>query len=45
MPWLTRAAGFALVGALLLLMPSWYMLEVYGRAVGSRSPLHRFHDA
>ena len=37
MPWLTRAGAFALVGALLLLMPSWYMLEVYDRAVGSRS--------
>lgn len=37
MPWLKRATVFALVGALLLLMPSWYMLEVYDRAVGSRS--------
>jgi ATP-binding cassette subfamily C exporter for protease/lipase len=36
-PWLRRAAAFAVVAALLLLMPSLYMLEVYDRAVGSRS--------
>jgi ATP-binding cassette subfamily C exporter for protease/lipase len=36
-PLLRRAAFFALVGALLVLMPSWYMLEVYDRVVGSRS--------
>jgi ATP-binding cassette subfamily C exporter for protease/lipase len=36
-PLLRRAALFALVGALLVLMPSWYMLEVYDRVVGSRS--------
>jgi len=38
-PLLRRAAGFALIGALLVLMPSWYMLEVYDRVVGSRSHL------
>jgi ATP-binding cassette subfamily C exporter for protease/lipase len=36
-PLLRRAAFFAVVGALLVLMPSWYMLEVYDRVVGSRS--------
>ena len=36
-PLLRRAAFFAVVAALLVLMPSWYMLEVYDRAVGSRS--------
>lgn len=38
-PLLRRAAAFALIGALLVLMPSWYMLEVYDRVVGSRSHL------
>ncbi|GAB3647788.1 type I secretion system permease/ATPase [Ramlibacter alkalitolerans] len=36
-PLLRTAALFALAGALLLLVPSWYMLEVYDRVVGSRS--------
>ncbi|MEJ8838675.1 type I secretion system permease/ATPase [Ramlibacter sp. AN1133] len=36
-PLLRRATLFAVVGALLVLMPSWYMLEVYDRVVGSRS--------
>jgi ATP-binding cassette subfamily C exporter for protease/lipase len=36
-PLLRRAAFFAVVGALLVLMPSWYMLEVYDRVVGSRN--------
>lgn len=36
-PWVWRAGAFALVAALLLLVPSLYMLEVYDRAVGSRS--------
>jgi ATP-binding cassette subfamily C exporter for protease/lipase len=36
-PLLRRAAFFAVVAALLVLMPSWYMLEVYDRVVGSRS--------
>lgn len=38
-PLLRRAAFFAVVCALLVLMPSWYMLEVYDRVVGSRSHL------
>ena len=38
-PLLRRAAFFAVVAALLVLMPSWYMLEVYDRVVGSRSHL------
>jgi ATP-binding cassette subfamily C exporter for protease/lipase len=37
LPLLRLATLFALVGALLLLTPSWYMLEVYDRVVGSRS--------
>lgn len=36
-PLLRRAAAFAVIAALLVLMPSWYMLEVYDRVVGSRS--------
>jgi ATP-binding cassette subfamily C exporter for protease/lipase len=36
-PLLRRAALFAVIGSLLVLMPSWYMLEVYDRVVGSRS--------
>jgi ATP-binding cassette subfamily C exporter for protease/lipase len=38
-PLLRRAALFAMFASLLLLMPSWYMLEVYDRVVGSRSHL------
>ena len=36
-PCFTRAGWFALTAGLLMLMPSWYMLEVYGRVVSSRS--------
>jgi ATP-binding cassette, subfamily C, bacterial exporter for protease/lipase len=38
-PRLTRSSWFSLVAALLLLVPSWYMLEVYDRVVNSRSPM------
>jgi ATP-binding cassette subfamily C exporter for protease/lipase len=38
-PLLRRAALFAGMAALLVLMPSWYMLEVYDRVVGSRNHL------
>jgi ATP-binding cassette subfamily C exporter for protease/lipase len=33
------AIGFSLVSSLLVLAPSWYMLEVYDRVVNSRSAL------
>jgi ATP-binding cassette subfamily C exporter for protease/lipase len=36
-PWLLRAAGFTMVASLLMLVSSWYMLEVYERVVNSRS--------
>jgi ATP-binding cassette subfamily C exporter for protease/lipase len=36
-PYFVRASGFSLVASLLVLMPSWYMLEVYDRVVNSRS--------
>lgn len=36
-PCFTRAAWFTLTAGLLMLMPSWYMLEVYGRVVSSRN--------
>ncbi|HEX2544325.1 MAG TPA: type I secretion system permease/ATPase [Ramlibacter sp.] len=38
-PLLRRAVAFAVIGSLLVLTPSWYMLEVYDRVVGSRSTL------
>jgi len=36
-PLLRRAAGFAMAAALLVLVPSWYMLEVYDRVLSSRN--------
>lgn len=36
-PYFVRAGWFSLVGSLLILAPSGYMLEVYGRVVNSRS--------
>jgi ATP-binding cassette subfamily C exporter for protease/lipase len=36
-PYLWRALGLSIVAALLVLMPTWYMLEVYERVVNSRS--------
>ena len=36
-PYWVRAGWFSLVASLLVLMPSWYMLEVYDRVVNSRS--------
>ena len=36
-PHLWRALGLSLISALLVLMPTWYMLEVYERVVNSRS--------
>ena len=36
-PSFRRSAWFTLTAGLLMLMPSWYMLEVYGRVVSSRS--------
>ncbi|MFA7666825.1 MAG: type I secretion system permease/ATPase [Burkholderiaceae bacterium] len=36
-PYLWRAFGFSVIGALLVLAPTWYMLEVYERVVNSRS--------
>ena len=36
-PFYWRAFGFALIGALLMLVPTVYMLEVYDRVVNSRS--------
>ncbi len=36
-PFGVRAAWFSLVSSLLVLAPSWYMLEVYDRVVNSRS--------
>ncbi len=38
-PLLRRAGLFAVIAGLLVLTPSWYMLEVYDRVVGSRSHL------
>ncbi len=38
-PYLWRAFGFALVGGLLVLVPTFYMFEVYGRVVDSRNHL------
>lgn len=36
-PYFKRAAGFSVVCSVLVLTPSWYMLEVYDRVVNSRS--------
>ena len=36
-PFYWRAFGFALIGGLLMLVPTIYMLEVYDRVVNSRS--------
>ena len=36
-PYFVRAFGFSVVGALLMLTPSVYMLEVYDRVINSRS--------
>lgn len=36
-PFFNRAAGFSVVSSVLVLTPSWYMLEVYDRVVNSRS--------
>ena len=36
-PYFVRAAWFSLFSSLLVLMPSWYMLEVYDRVVNSSS--------
>lgn len=36
-PYFVRTAWFSLVGSLLILAPSAYMLEVYGRVVNSRN--------
>lgn len=38
-PHAVRAAWFSLICSLLVLAPSWYMLEVYDRVVNSRNPL------
>lgn len=36
-PYFVKSAWFGVVAGLLVLMPSWYMLEVYDRVVNSRS--------
>jgi len=36
-PYFVRAGWFSLFSSLLILIPSWYMLEVYERVVNSRS--------
>lgn len=36
-PYFVRASWFSLFSSLLVLMPSWYMLEVYDRVVTSRN--------
>jgi ATP-binding cassette subfamily C exporter for protease/lipase len=38
-PFFVRSAWFSLFSCLLVLMPSWYMLEVYDRVVNSRSTM------
>ena len=38
-PYFVRAGWFGLFSCLLVLMPSWYMLEVYDRVVNSRSSM------
>jgi len=41
-PYFVRSAWFTLFSCLLVLMPSWYMLEVYDRVVNSRSTMTLF---
>src|SRR5690348_3076876 len=36
-PYFLRSGLFAVIASLLVLMPSWYMLEVYDRVVNSRN--------
>lgn len=36
-PYALRVSGFGIVASLLVLAPSWYMLEVYDRVVNSRN--------
>lgn len=36
-PYFVRSSWFSLCSSLLVLMPSWYMMEVYDRVVNSRS--------
>ncbi|MDF2466743.1 MAG: type secretion system ATPase [Ramlibacter sp.] len=36
-PYFVKSAWFTVIAGLLVLMPSWYMLEVYDRVVNSRS--------
>jgi ATP-binding cassette subfamily C exporter for protease/lipase len=36
-PYFVRAGWFSLLTSLMVLAPSWYMLEVYGRVVNSRN--------
>lgn len=36
-PYFVRSAWFTVIAGLLVLMPSWYMLEVYDRVVNSRN--------
>lgn len=36
-PYFVQSAWFTVIASLLVLMPSWYMLEVYERVVNSRS--------
>ena len=38
-PYFVRCGWFTLIAGLLVLMPSWYMLELYDRVVNSRNPL------
>ncbi len=38
-PYFTRSACFSVIASLMVLMPTWYMLEVYDRVVNSRSHL------
>ena len=38
-PYFRRCAWFTLIASLLVLMPSWYMLEVYDRVINSRNHL------
>jgi ATP-binding cassette, subfamily C, bacterial exporter for protease/lipase len=41
-PYFVRSAWFSIIAGLLVLMPSWYMLEVYDRVVNSRNHLTLF---
>jgi len=38
-PHFVKSAWFSIIAGLLVLMPSWYMLEVYDRVVNSRNPM------